>query len=211
MNYLYCSLLVFLFYLFSSVTSFLITKQWLDKSGLVALLADVLIGQNISMGLVCFSILILFYSQCFLNKGQLIFLALSTFAAASVEFYYGIKFTQTPDILISSKWELWSAFINQPEIIKIQQKFHCCGFFKPYEFAKDRCNVTFPRACYDSILDGTLKNITSTGIIYFLQSVILLIALGFIIVVGRKRSPPKLNQISSIESNTLQRNDHGAF
>ena len=211
MNFLYCSFFVCIFFLLSSVSCFLITKDWLDRSGLVALLADVLICQYISMGLISFSMMILFYAQCSLNKAQLIFLAITTFAAASIEFFYGLKFTQTPDVVISSKWELWSAFINQPEIVKIQQTFHCCGFFLPHEFAKDRCNVTFPRACYESILEGTKRNLMSTGIIYFLQSITLMIALGFIFVVGRKRSSPNNTQQSTVESNIIQREDHNTF
>ena len=211
MNYLYFSFITFLIFIVSACMCFGVTKDWLERSGLIFLLADSLLCQYISIGLICFSMLLLIVSGFSLSKAQLTFAGFATFAAVVIQFYYGLQFYQTPEIVVSSKWELWSAYINQKEVIKVQQKFHCCGFFRPNEFMKDRCNVTFPGACFDSIMQGTRNNFTSTGKIFLQQSAVLLISIGFIFIVGRKHRLSTNDQNVLVQSNIIQREDHGTF
>lgn len=187
MNFLLVAFLCLILSLISSCWSLLTTKQWLDKSGLSFLMQDFVNAETYSIGLILGSMVSLVITKFSLGKIQITFTSAIIFAAAMVQYYFGLSFRVFPEAVVSSKWETWLHLLNQKEITKIQEIFQCCGFFKSYEFVKDKCTVPQPNACFPAIMTNLKHNFSATGSIFLLQATLLLIALGFVFIVGRTR------------------------
>ncbi|EAY21686.1 hypothetical protein TVAG_237120 [Trichomonas vaginalis G3] len=202
MNFLFIALVCLILSLLSAVWSLLTTKQWLDKANLTFLLQDFINAETYSIGLILLSIISLVLTKLTLGKIQITVTAAIIFASAMVQYYYGLSFKLYPEAIISSKWESWLQLLNQKEIIAIQEFFQCCGFFKSYEFIKDKCTLPYANACYPTLMSNLRNNFLTTGTIFLLQASLILIALGFIFVVGRTRRHHSNRTHNQLISNT---------
>ena len=111
-------------------------------------------------------IAVLFYAPKFLPPIYMISLMGATGCV-----FLGARMILQPDTFFVGYSKVWQYYLNTAKTGYVQERFGCCGYNRPREFANDNCTISITQPCLKKIIYEFSTSIQIGGVQIFLHGI----------------------------------------
>ena len=85
--------------------------------------------------------------------------------------FLGARMILQPDTFFVGYSKVWQYYLNTAKTGYVQERFGCCGYNRPREFANDNCSISITQPCLKKIIYEFSNSIQIGGVQIFLHGI----------------------------------------